>query len=107
MIIELDVDSNKIIKSLVIKGHGGFGKKGKDVVCAGISTLVTAFNLSLINLKNVEFKIVDEKDYLLTINGYNDRDRGELKGLSLFLTVGLKAISKEYKNYLKLKVIKE
>jgi uncharacterized protein YsxB (DUF464 family) len=105
--IILEIDSDKIIRKCVIKGHSGFSKKGKDIVCAGISILANTFVLSLNGIKEVKYKLYDDNDYMVCIEEYKDDIKSILKGLSLFLIIGLKAISKEYTNNVKLKMIKE
>ena len=101
--IGLLIDPDKIIKSLLINGHSGFKEKGNDVVCSGVSTLVKTFELSLVN-KKVNCKIIDDNYYELNIIDYNEEVKSELKGLCLFLTLGLKAISKKYTDNIKLRI---
>jgi uncharacterized protein len=105
--IILEIDFDKIIRRCDIKGHSGFDKKGKDIVCAGISILAETFVLALNSLNEVKYRLYDEKDYMICIDDYKKDIKDELKGLSLFLIIGLKAISKEYTDNVKLKMIKE
>jgi uncharacterized protein YsxB (DUF464 family) len=99
--ISIFLDPVKIINTLNIKGHSGFREKEKDIVCAGVSALVNSFDLSLKNLNKIKYNIEDGDDYILNLYNYPENLTGELKGLSMFLIVGLKAISKEYSDNVK------
>lgn len=45
-------ERNENTFSLCCSGHAGYGEKGKDIVCAGISALCGALEIALDNLQN-------------------------------------------------------
>ena len=52
--IEIEVSPEKI----VVSRHAGFDKKGKDIVCAGVSALVFTFIKSVDKLLGIELKVI-------------------------------------------------
>ncbi len=108
--IDIDIDKNKILKKIKISGHSGFSKKGEDIVCAGVSVLVYSAYLSFKNIADVDATYIDNKNNKdnasLSIIYRNTNTVGELRGITMYLVVGLKAISKEYIKNIKLNIKK-
>lgn len=46
--VKTHIDSGEVLIS--IKGHAGYAEHGKDIVCAGVSTLVQTMLLGLENI---------------------------------------------------------
>ena len=44
------VDSTSRITGFSVKGHAGYAEEGSDIVCAGISALVTTIDQALVRL---------------------------------------------------------
>ena len=107
--VNIDIDNNKIIKVIKVKGHSCFAEKGKDVICAAVSILIHSAYLSLLSIEvPIEYKD-DKKSIRLRIKKIKQDAIGECRGISVFLIKGLKALSKEYKDNIsiKLNLIKE
>ncbi|OHD13944.1 MAG: hypothetical protein A2086_02030 [Spirochaetes bacterium GWD1_27_9] len=102
--IKLVLNSNGILKNIFVTGHSGFAKIGKDIVCAGVSTLIQTLNLTLKLIPDVEFKCISKKDYYLEILKFDESIIGELRGITVFLITGLDAIFLKYKNNLKFEI---
>lgn len=47
-------DSNHNISTMTMSGHAGYDVSGKDIVCAGASTLLYTYANSLISLVGIE-----------------------------------------------------
>ena len=83
-------------------GHAGFAFKGKDIVCAGISTLCINFVNSVEKLTASSCIVEsDEKLGFLSVT-VKDYDRTEVQLLFKSLSLGLNGIQEEYSKHLKL-----
>lgn len=76
-----------------LKGHAGYAPHGQDVVCAAVSTLLQAFNLSVRELTTDEIK-ADMAAGNAVIQYGNLSAKGQLLLDSFF--VGLKMIADEF-----------
>ncbi|MCR5672623.1 MAG: ribosomal-processing cysteine protease Prp [Lachnospiraceae bacterium] len=85
------------------KGHAGFAKKGKDIVCSAISMLTVNAANSIMTLSESRINVNEEDGFLSwTFEGTAD-ERATLLMDSLIL--GLRSIEDEYdKKYLKLEI---
>jgi uncharacterized protein len=106
IIINIEIDAENIVKSLIVEGHSGFNTKGKDIVCAGVSVLILTFGLTIQQLSEIDFKLIDGKEYVIKINGFKKEIADELIGISIFLITGLKAVAEKYKNNVKLNILR-
>ena len=83
-----------------IEGHAGFAPSGKDIVCAGVSTLVT-------NLVNSIEELTEDTIEYETGDGYIIIKHGNLsEGASLLVDsflLGIEEISTNYPQYVGLK----
>lgn len=83
-----------------VEGHSGYGTKGNDIVCAGISSLFQTFILSVSRILKIDQKIERDKSGLLSTEieilklGHEDSDK--LKLLIESFILGASEISKEY-----------
>ena len=97
--------NGETIKEFYLSGHAGFGRKGKDIVCAAVSALsINAVNsLELLCDEKPEV-LTNEKDgFLRCIRKAPYSKEGDLIMKSLEL--GLKGIASEYGNrYLDVKI---
>lgn len=80
------------------KGHAGYGTKGKDIVCAGISTLAQAAAFTIAaHDPNAEITIDDglvECLFDVPVDSYT-------KGVLDMLEIGANAIEAKYPSYMK------
>jgi len=64
-LIDVKINMDGDVKSIAITGHAEYAEKGKDIVCASVSTI---FQLAVIGLHNVaqqyphHVKITEEKN---------------------------------------------
>lgn len=85
-------------KKLEIKGHAGYAEYGKDIVCAGVSSIVGGINA----LERPEaFRIVCE-DGNVEIEKINNIPKHDSIVLSTMITQ-LKTVAESYGNYIQIK----
>ena len=97
--IKVGKKSNSIIK-LNIEGHAGFADKGKDIVCASISSIAIGLLNSIDILDNQSCKIIcsDNRINVEVIDHNDDM-------IQIILQVGiiqLQTVEEVYPNYLKI-----
>jgi uncharacterized protein YsxB (DUF464 family) len=83
-----------------IKGHAGFAERGKDIVCAAVSTLAQVF------LQSVETLTADKMECVLSEkDGFLDVEYKELseksKTLLASFFIGVEMIADEYPDFVK------
>ena len=82
-----------------ISGHSGSGIKGRDIVCAGISTLTQTIILSIAQLLKIRQNLLNENGLLKTEILIDNLDMDQISKLKFIietLLIGLLEISKEY-----------
>ncbi len=83
------------------KGHSLFDRKGKDIVCAAISTILQNWLLGIVELCKVGTSTQKNEGFLkVEVMELND----SVKLLSQNMFLGLKAIEKQYKENIKIVV---
>ena len=86
------------IKSLTVSGHANFDKYGKDIVCAGVSAVVTGgINALETELKNIEL-INKENELGVKVINSNEYIQIILKTI----IIQLETIENSYKKYIKI-----
>ncbi len=86
------------------KGHSGYAKQGKDIVCSAISVLTVNFINSVDELTESKCNIIEDSDsaYLkVTIKDYSNSN---VQLLFNSLRLGLNGIQEDYSKYLKLTI---
>lgn len=83
-----------------ISGHAVYAELGKDIVCAGISTLSQTLIASVEDLTEdtIEY-VIDEQSATIDIKFWNLSDRTKCLIDSFF--IGVRMIADEYCNYVK------
>jgi len=109
--IDIVLNKNEIFERVKVKGHSGFDKKGEDIVCSAVSSLVQTAYISvkvLLKKANNEsyLKFLSTENFEFMISGFPESVSSELRGVTLFLIIGLSEIVKEYKNFVKLEIIR-
>lgn len=97
--------------SLDITGHAGYAEKGKDIVCAGVSSLAMAAYYTLYSYdqaghcKIARFSIGDEAEMHITVQA--SEGMGEALVMTIFSTIthGLESIGKQYPGYVQFKLL--
>ena len=62
--IKVFEDNEGNIRGLIVSGHAGFGKKGEDIVCAGVSSLTYTLLNSMELLLNIYAKPEVKEGYV-------------------------------------------
>lgn len=97
---------NKIVQ-FEGSGHADFAKAGEDIICAAVSALLQSTIKGLQEYVGVSLEITKDKGYLRVKIKEINRDAIQLQTDAILetLVLGLKAIEKEYRKYMKLKVV--
>ena len=88
----------KDVKTLIVSGHANYDKYGKDIVCAGVSAVVTGGINALENqVENIE--IINEENKLgVKVINSNEYIQIVLKTI----IIQLETIERSYKKYIKI-----
>ena len=92
--------TNNRYTSLIVSGHSNYGEHGKDIVCAGVSAIVTGgINALGIEDKNaISFKVDDGYFNLDVLNITNDN----IQLIMDVIVIQLKTIEESYKKHIKI-----
>ena len=87
---------------ILATNHAGFADEGEDIVCAGISTLITTFENSLEQLTDVKYMVrsVEDGEPVIDIIIEDPNDLSQFLFESLL--IGLNLIKEEYNDYISL-----
>lgn len=104
----IDITFNPNTYSLDITGHAEHGKKGEDIVCAAISTLFYTLGESLFISRDMMSEDIDFNDE--DGNGHiscKPKKKYEANVSLIYWTIlnGFELVSKNYKNFINLKVV--
>ena len=58
---------NGFYKKIAILGHAMYDDYGKDIVCAGVSTILTTTVNAILKFNNQAIELSQEKDIVLTV----------------------------------------
>ena len=107
-----DIKLRRINNSVVeveASGHTGYGEQGEDIVCAGISTLLQASLLGLLQVAQVNVKYtIDTETGKLKFTLPNDitaEERHDCDVILNTLLCGLQDFYTEYSDFINLEVI--
>ncbi len=93
------------VTEVVIKGHSGYAKYGKDIVCSAISSIVQTALLGVIDVSN------SKVDYVVGEEGYlkfsvpeptSEVESIQQEAILRTMILGLRDLEKGYKPYLEL-----
>lgn len=94
--VNVERDQSGEVRCVSVSGHAGFAKRGKDIVCAAVSMLVTNCVNSLDKLTECPFSYEEnEKDALMCITFKEGMDE-RAKLLTDSLLLGLKSVEDCY-----------
>ncbi len=102
MVTATVVKDPKGYRSFTCKGHAGFMKKGKDIVCSAISVLTINAANSIMTLTDSKIR-VNENDGFLSWE-FEDVPGSKATLLMDSLLIGLRSVEEEYENYLKIEI---
>lgn len=97
--IQINKTNNKY-SSLLVSGHSNYDEHGKDIVCAGVSAVVTGgLNALIIENKNkISYRVNDGYVNVDVL----DIDDDKLQLIMDVIVVQLKTIEESYKKYVKI-----
>ena len=88
----------KDVKSLTVSGHANYDQYGKDIVCAGVSAVVTG-GINALESEIDNIKVINEDNKLgVEINNSNDK----IQIILNTILVQLQTIENSYKKYIKI-----
>ena len=93
--IKVEIKENLI----TIKGHAGFDEKGKDIVCASVSSIVitTINGIIEINPEAIDYSDLDNEIIIRKLK--EDETVNKLLNNMILL---LESLEKDYKDYIKI-----
>ena len=86
----------KDVKSLTVSGHANYDKYGKDIVCAGVSAVVTG-GINALESEIDNIKVINE-DNKLGVEIINSNDKIQI--ILNTILVQLQTIENSYKKYI-------
>ena len=92
------------IKKVEIKGHAGYDKYGKDIVCSAISSIACTALLGLIEFSTRKVEYVKEEGNLVFTVPEAQSAEEEIKQEAILRTMelGLRDVQKGYKAFVKM-----
>ena len=100
--VKINKDKNTI-SQVTISGHALSGEYGSDLVCAGISTVITGLCNALDQLSEYDGDKITIKEGYVNIPDVNSNDAVQL--IMEVLIVQLKTIEENYSNYIEISYI--
>lgn len=98
---------NTRITGVEIKGHAGYAKYGKDIVCSAISAIASTALLGLIRVcsQSVEYTRNDEIGYLkfLVPSAKTSEETIKQDAILETMLLGLRDLEQGYQDYINLK----
>lgn len=94
--INVYINRTQNVSQLIVLGHAGFDEAGKDIVCAGVSTLAQSYAQCCIEKAKCN---VDVSDGRLEITV---EDTDDTKAMLEMLEKGVSMISEAYENHVTL-----
>lgn len=98
--------TNDNIISVECRNHTGFADYGKDIVCAGVSSITQTAVLGIQELTNVKNNLtIDEKLGYLKLEIYDIEQSTDFEKAQVILKtmlLGLEDLQKQYPKYIKL-----
>ena len=91
------ISSGEIVNGLEVKGHANFAEHGKDLVCAGVSCIITG-GFNALNKEDVE-EITLEEGYAKVIVSPESKSVDVIN----VILIQLKTIQESYPKFIKIK----
>lgn len=105
--IEIEIfKENNLVRKLEARGHAFFGKRGRDIVCAAISTLVQNIYTGLLSNENVITKCIKKSGlFCIEILNIESLKRDEVEKINFLINTtieSIRIISLSYSNRIKI-----
>ena len=103
------LDTSELLKSCDIRGHGGAGKSGSDIVCAAVSVLARTAQAVLAKREGIITKSTASRRGEFTLETEAQSKTGEdfLLAAGTFLIEGLAGVAEEYPENCSMTITKE
>lgn len=100
--IKINVMEGESSCSIIVKGHAGYAPKGKDVLCAAISTLYQTFHLYILTETTafIESRETGRDESTLIVTLMKDDAKAAYK----MLMTGFNAIAHDYPDYVQVNI---
>ncbi len=83
--IQLSVhDDERTFISFTVEGHSSLGKKGNNILCAGVSTLTQSILLGMKSVLKLHLKVRKEEGYLKCVFP-ESLSQGDIEGVNLLM----------------------
>lgn len=94
--IKVDLSKDKVI---TVSGHSGYEERGKDIVCASVSSIVITTINGIIEIDNdaIDYSDLDNKIIIRII-----KDDEIVNKLIKNMILLLESLEKDYKDYIKI-----
>ncbi len=94
--IKVDLSKDKVI---TVSGHSGYEERGKDIVCASVSSIVITTINGIIEIDNdaIDYSDLDNKIVIRII-----KDDEIVNKLIKNMILLLESLEKDYKDYIKI-----
>ncbi len=92
------LDSN--FQSFRLEGHSSIGKKGNNLLCAGVSTLVQTMILGIMNVLEINIHLEKQDGYILCNfpDNLNQKENEGINLLMMTMIVGFQDLEKQFPN---------
>jgi len=102
---ELVLDEAGLLRSCLVRGHAGAGKRGSDIVCAAVSVLTRTIIRVLSERKGITLRgsIPGDGNFYMETE-YTPEGREFLDAAGTFLIEGLNSVSGEFPDYCKVTI---
>lgn len=102
---------NEDICAVEVKGHAGYAKHGRDIVCSAVSAVVQTALLAIIDISDekVRYTVNEEEGYVYfeTPEPKDREERIKQQAVLRAMKLGVEDIEKGYSPYVKTEVDKE
>lgn len=95
------------IRNVVSKGHSGFAKYGKDIVCAAVSAILQTALMGIMKFSSsdVEYTVNEETGFMrFSVPDGSEEELVKIDAVTETMLLGLRDIEKGYGSYVKVEV---
>ncbi len=93
---------NEFIKSVAVSGHANYADYGKDIVCAGVSSIIVGGINALTSIFNKDMFKVEVKEGYAYVETYK-LDNKDIQLILKTIVIQLKAVEESYSKFARIK----
>jgi uncharacterized protein YsxB (DUF464 family) len=106
--VAVRLDDAGLVRACEVRGHGGAGPRGSDIVCAAVTVLVRSFAGVLSKREGITVRgEAPERGILRIETGYAPEGREFLAAVGAFLLEGLGSVAAEYPRHCAIRINEE